>query len=31
MRRIATDKDQAREYLLRSSMIGSMRRAAQIQ
>ena len=31
MRRIATDKAQAREYMLKSSMIGSMRRAAEIQ
>src|SRR5215468_10828881 len=31
MRRIAADKAQAREYMLKSSMIGSMRRAAEIQ
>jgi 3-(3-hydroxy-phenyl)propionate hydroxylase len=31
MRRIAADKQAAREYLLKSSMIASMRRAAEIQ
>ena len=31
MRKIATDKTSAREYLLRSSMIASMRRASEIQ
>jgi 3-(3-hydroxy-phenyl)propionate hydroxylase len=31
MRRTAADKAQAREYMLKSSMIGSMRRAAEIQ
>jgi 3-(3-hydroxy-phenyl)propionate hydroxylase len=31
MRRVAADKNAAREYMLRSSMIASMRRAAEIQ
>jgi 3-(3-hydroxy-phenyl)propionate hydroxylase len=31
MRRIAADKGSAREYMLRSSMIASMRRAAEIE
>jgi 3-(3-hydroxy-phenyl)propionate hydroxylase len=31
MRRIAADKQAAREYLLKSSMIASMRHAAEIQ
>ena len=31
MRKIAADKTAAREYLLRSSMIASMRRASEIQ
>jgi 3-(3-hydroxy-phenyl)propionate hydroxylase len=31
MRRTGTDKKAAREYMLRSSMIGSMRRAAEIE
>jgi 3-(3-hydroxy-phenyl)propionate hydroxylase len=31
MRKIAADKTSAREYMLRSSMIASMRRAAEIQ
>ena len=31
MRKVASDKTSAREYMLRSSMIASMRRAAEIQ
>jgi hypothetical protein len=31
MRRTASDKVLAREYMLKSSMIASMRRAAEIQ
>jgi hypothetical protein len=31
MRRTGADKNAAREYMLRSSMIYSMRRAAEIQ
>jgi 3-(3-hydroxy-phenyl)propionate hydroxylase len=31
MRRVAADKDLARQYMLRSSMIASMRRAADIE
>jgi 3-(3-hydroxy-phenyl)propionate hydroxylase len=30
LRRIAADPEQAREFLIRSSMIGSVRRAAEI-
>jgi len=31
MRKVAADKTSAREYMLRSSMIASMRRAAEIE
>jgi hypothetical protein len=31
MRKVAADQASAREYMLRSSMIASMRRAAEIE